>query len=376
MFPGEVLGLPTHTVSQAIDLIASGSVDGRAIAVAGYWDPGPLLSCPAIPGTYITTLQGYCNGAVLTETEQHLRYSKSDSLGGEYGTLPRTGPLLDTHVLETPIWSVLEHAADAAPSVPGPDPGEQLMTEVPVVLVGHTGDPRIWACPAGAVRSTCRTTFVIDRVAWLDGQALGVQLEEAQGRQLTSADVEEQVAALLPDSGHVLSIQSADPTDADDIEPRLAPDPDHAVWITRSIAGDVDANGTSPIQEIIIDDHDGSVVTQQPLASAPGYAPALLILQYTSLDLTGKADPPYFEVDNASGALVHAGYLGKTVVLDAGHYTLKAWLAKTDHSVPVGDPHDGCTVALDLTAGAQVVERATSPATGPCEWAPSDLTTP
>ncbi|MEO8208673.1 MAG: hypothetical protein ABI598_06530, partial [Chloroflexota bacterium] len=53
-FPSEVAALPVISVADAVELLKSGELDGRAIAVAGYYDEF-TPSCPD-PGRYIGPL--------------------------------------------------------------------------------------------------------------------------------------------------------------------------------------------------------------------------------------------------------------------------------------------------------------------------------
>jgi hypothetical protein len=54
------------------------------------------------------------------------------------------------------------------------------------------------------------------------------------------------------------------------------------------------------------------------------------------------------------------------VVLDAGHYTVRAWLPKA--------PTAGCSVDLDLVSGTETTYRADFDRSGRCEWVPAKIT--
>ena len=72
-FPDEILNLPIHSVSEAIALREAGTLDGRAVAVAGYWaEPVTPPECPA-PSIDSPLTEPCATGfAALMEQPEHI----------------------------------------------------------------------------------------------------------------------------------------------------------------------------------------------------------------------------------------------------------------------------------------------------------------
>jgi hypothetical protein len=66
-FPSEVDGMPTISIGDAKALLAADRLDGRAVAVWGYWIATMIPSCPA-PGRWISPLESYCHFDVFSDT--------------------------------------------------------------------------------------------------------------------------------------------------------------------------------------------------------------------------------------------------------------------------------------------------------------------
>src|SRR3990172_10538692 len=58
-FPNQASGMPVISVGDALDLAGSGEIDGRAMAVGGWWLSDLAWSCPW-PGRDTLPIEGYC----------------------------------------------------------------------------------------------------------------------------------------------------------------------------------------------------------------------------------------------------------------------------------------------------------------------------
>ena len=309
----ENLALPVLSVGQLVDLIASGRVDGRAIAVGGYWaDPGPV-PCPYRPD------EGFgndCGLRVLMETDQKLGSSTGN--GSSWGA-PEP-PFIRPYTMETTgLTSVTVDMSNGDPFV---RPARR------VVVIGHVGDPRAYGCTLTTV-DDCRHRFVVDRVTWVDGKDvdLTAQFDPYVVRPtMTEADAIAAVESASPAGSPPLVVLGTTAAEAARVDPRIRVGVDGAVWIGQSLVGDPDADGTSTITETVVDDATGAVLQKRPLAVDPGYAPAVLTL-VDDHGGEGNPDTGFVAVDLPDGTPLLTGSAGSFVV-DAGDYSLRAWLAR------------------------------------------------
>ena len=142
-FPTSILGLPVHTVAGMHQLANVGKLDGRFVAVAGYWKQ---LALPCAYQPHLPVLLGYCAGGAFEDTIEAAQ-------GGN-------------NRLAAPV---------IAPETSGSIGSPSDVTGQPqaVVLIVHAADSRTWQC-AAQDRATCHARLVIDEVAWIDGSATGV----------------------------------------------------------------------------------------------------------------------------------------------------------------------------------------------------------
>jgi hypothetical protein len=159
--PLQVLGMDVLTIGDAIAVRDSGSSD--EIAVSGWYDAPPLgfVRCPAGRDTGPQWLYGTCEDAFrwLMATPEPL-VNVTDASGSARGP---TGP-----AVQLAFPAVL-------PPQPNGLPRSGSSTPLPAVLVGHFNDRRSSRCTGKASApfpdrvAECRSRFVVDAVAWLNG---------------------------------------------------------------------------------------------------------------------------------------------------------------------------------------------------------------
>lgn len=159
--PRQVLGLDVLTIADAIAVRDGGSSD--EIAVAGWYDAPPLgfVKCLAGRDTGPPWLYGLCEDAFrwLMAAPQPL----VNVTGSSGSARAPTGPAVQ---LAFPAVS---------PPQPNGLPTSGSSTPLPAVLVGHFNDRRSSRCTGKSTApfpdrvAECRSRFVVDAVAWLNG---------------------------------------------------------------------------------------------------------------------------------------------------------------------------------------------------------------
>ena len=144
-FPATVGGMPVVSVAQAATLLDAGNLDGRAIAVAGYYF-SVAMPCPA-PQGYVGPLEGWCRRVAFAD----------DAAGATMCTYGADA--MECHAPPSGVrlapWFV--------PETSGPLP-QLEHAPVPLVLVGHADDARQLQC-SPETQAECADAFVVDRVA-------------------------------------------------------------------------------------------------------------------------------------------------------------------------------------------------------------------
>ncbi len=335
-FPKEIVGMPVQTVAQALTLIASGRLDGRSAAVAGYYD-SEGLPCPypePYPQSRETVLNGYCHLTTLRDAAT----SPFDDLSN-----PIPGIGLEPFLLAGTSGS---DALDAHLST---SPG---LMPVPVIFIGHVADPRAWQCFA-ELRAECRQTFVVDLVAWVDGSPTAVP-------SLAGA-----LAGAEPGSS-VVSVTALTASDVPSIDPRIQFADDSAVSLA-SVRGPVDADGTAQMSHVVVDDASGAVLATKSLVDDPAYAPGLLVVSSVDRDRNEAPNPRvHFSVQRAgtdilTGVIEIDQFAGSVLpaALEPGDYGLRAWY--TSGSDGTGTPTDVCDTTITIGSGDEIALTATWP---------------
>ncbi len=151
-----VLGLPVLTVADAI-AVRDGGVDGREIAVRGWYRDAPAVPCPNLLGQLVIyQLDATCPEQFmwLMQDPEALHVVSGDI----DTTAPPVGPALNPEMegLDTG-WIPARTGVAPAPLVD-------------VLMVGHFDDRRASLCRGAEQR--CRDRFVVDRVSSADGVLL------------------------------------------------------------------------------------------------------------------------------------------------------------------------------------------------------------
>ena len=287
VFPAEAAGLPVVSVADAAAMIASGRLDGRAVAVAGYYAQ-VAMSCP-YPGRYIGPLVSWCGFTAFTDRRDDARLCRPDGDNGTTCSPPTATSLSPILVSET---------GGAIPSLGGG------LDPVPLVLVGHTGDARQWRCTE-ETQSACARAFVVDRVAWADGHAVPLSApqtgDRTSGRPIAPRMTLAQAAADAGVGDNLLTGAAFRAGDIASVDPRENLAGDEVVWLLRSIAPG--AGPTRPVTEQIVDDTTGKLIDSRPLPLDAAYRPARLWQSATvhGLDCCAGRELAFYRVASSDG---------------------------------------------------------------------------
>jgi len=305
------------TVAQMRTLAATGALDGRFAAVAGYWMQY-ALPCPFQP--HAAPISGFCAGGAF-----------SDSLAdvSSYTGSPHPTPLV---MPETSNSNLLQTAVANGPAA--------------VVFVVHAADSRYWQCPSSD-RNDCAQNLVIDRVAWVNGQEAVLESPNpnliASGEQLVMAF---QVPA----------------TSMNDVDPRFNGEADGQVWYGRTAYGQPDAYGTTAGVTREVSVATSAIVDERTLAVSDKYLPGRVVLDVSQSGLQPENTTAQFAIVDGATDVV-SGDLGMQtppITIYAATYTLKASLAATT-----------CSEQIAVAAGSDVTFFAKF-SKNSCRWQPTD----
>ncbi len=364
-FPADAFGLPVRNVASALDLVAHDGAAGREIAVAGYWNmPSFPYSCPPGPD-YGTGAVPDCLLMYLADSDLHLGvYSNPSDPSTLTQWSPATGPAL------RPVIDAEAEGTVEAIWAGVPFNAPVRIAARRVVVVGHVGDPRAWAC-VYTPTSQCMANFVLDRVVWVEGQvSTATTVPPSYPRKepptLSPEAAVELAKAAFP-SGTVLTVLPIEAASAHTIDPRIRAGLSGFVWIARAIDGPADASGTAPLDEVVIDDSTGQVLQRMSVASSADYQPATVVLS------GGRGNGGTFDVELPDGTVIMTGGTSGSAqapaVLEAGDYRILAWAGNAPPSNP---PAGACTRDIHVRAleHASFVASFGGPTydTGPCTW--------
>ena len=351
----EVFGMPVHTVSEVVAMQDAGSLDGRAVAVRGYWTNEPPLPCAAPPSNQ-PPLERYCTSPVLTEGDQHL-------LGADgYTWTSPVAPFIEPRNVSDSVGTDALYAQ--LPGVQGSNSAPRR-----VILVGHEGDPRAWQCRAPD-RQGCETAFVLDRVVSVEATLIDPAPQQSDVTPTkTAAAVQAILVAALP-GAQLVSLVPVNTADAPTIDPRFRIGIDGVAWIARMAVGPVGPDGSTSMNEVVVGDASGTVLQQLAF-------PVSFSEPFASIRLGGDGGNPgrfnatWYEVDGAGAVAILAGLLGYStpaVTIEPGTYTLRAWIGPLKTGV-AGQRREECH--MDLTAGisAELAFTATwQGGAAACQW--------
>ena len=385
-FPSEVAGLPVISVASADELLRSGKLDGRAVAVVGYYDQF-TPSCP-YPGRYVGPLEGWCRFVAFTDSRATAQLCQPEGSNGMSCSQPSGTNLAPFFMTETSgnAWSWLTGGATGKTAA--------------LVLVGHAGDARQWQCTA-ATQAECASAFVVDRIAWAEGQGLPPTAPETggqdSGKVITPRMTLGQVAAAVGLGDDLLTGAPFRRADIATIDPRWNFAGDDIVWLVRSLvpAAQSGAGETRPENVWLVDDANGRVIDSHPLMLDPNYLPARLSQMATVHGVECCAGDvfPFYRVVSGDGSVVHeglvsggssggsgyttygGGYGSGVLVLPAGRYSITVWLATYERGV-AGTPRDECSTQVTLRPLDDVALDADYPPNKACTFQPAPSPSP
>src|SRR5215213_2727159 len=321
-----VADMPAVTVADATQLLATGLLAGRAVAVAGFWEE-MTPSCP-MPEREPSELEGWCRMIAFADADPHMCQRIGDNALSCSGG--RSGPLKPIPVTET--------------SRPG-DVVTRPAEAQRIVVIGHSTDPRLWHC-APDLRNQCAQAFVVDYMALPD--QLAVEIRPPDNGVPTRMKLADAEVAADVNPGAVIAAAAVKASDVASIDPRFNLAGDQTIWLLRSIRQVADqTSSTRPMSVTIVDDATGSVVGSADVDIAPDFAPARLAIDARRPATNGSDGiAAFFRVDGSDGDAIAGGAIGGgrqfgnpgftqhgpgiPLILPAGEYVLSVWLAQID----------------------------------------------
>jgi len=366
VFPATVLGMRVVSVAETRGLLAAGAIEGREVAVGGYFSQSEP-PCPP-PEGYFGSLEDWCHFVAFADTiEAATMCTSIGSNGGSCELKPSAPPV---------PWIMQETSGGDSPLVfGGPGP-------VAVVFVGHAADARQFQC---LDEERCAQQFVVDRVAWAGGADLPLEATQASYFPLDSqphpALTLDQLASTVGVSAGLLTAALVSPDDVASVEPRWNVAGSDLLWFVRTLgAADSTANSDDPTragQEWLVDDATGAVLESGSLALDPTYAPARVWFQAArgSDHLSNELDRrvPAYEVFQVTDQLLHAGHVsGSTqgrpglitygssmLALAPGGYTVQFWLPDASADASQRDPaYPFCSADYTVSASEDLTVQA------------------
>jgi hypothetical protein len=357
--------MPVVSVSQAVDMLERGDLDGRVVAIAGYFSRA-VLSCPAPMMRYTGPLEGWCQFVAFADDVA------SATLCTFTGNSTACRLPTSTHL--TPFFMPESSGAFKAASEGTP---------TPLVLIGHAGDARQWHCAADT-QEACRQALVVDRIAWANGEDVPLTApgpwDQTTSERLVPRLTVDQATAVLGLGDQVLLAAAFRAGDIRTVDPRWNLAGDDIMWIVRSIGTDASADATRSVTVSLLDDATGNLVEAHDLALGAAYRPARLwtIASATGLECCAGDLFPFHMVRSSDGTVVHDGIVsggaygrddtttygpGLPLLLRPGTYEVTVWLASLDGEV-TGRPTEECSTEVSLRALDDLMLEARFPAAG------------
>jgi len=256
--------LTVQSVAAAIGAFTAGAYpDEGLIAVGGWLELAFPLSCPFDPtNPHPALLERVCGWMyhVLSEKPQALAtvIDNGNGSGTVFGRDP-TGAYIEPRQGPGAAVNVAVHDHPARTGN-GYDPR-------PAILVGHFHDARAILCPPKQ-QTMCDGEFVVDQVAWVDGETLGPTFffGSYTGAPLTprldEPGVEAAAQTVMPASSTVVWASGLPAADLAEVDPRpmLHVPPTTAVWFVRYTTAPTGSTPAGGSGWLVLDDATGSVI--------------------------------------------------------------------------------------------------------------------
>jgi hypothetical protein len=374
-FPTSVLGLPVISVAQAKRLADAGEIDGRVVAVAGfYFSETPHCYSATFNGAQLEWTCRIAGFADSPKAAQQCTYFK-DGMSCQMPPDPSAPEFMPDTLDGSQAWGI---------GIP-----------VPVVFLLHSDDPRSLDCTPSHT-SECAAKFVADRVVWADGHDVAPDQYPVYDRYSDTMPSPtrslDQVSQAIGEDLVVVSAVATRANDVRTIEPRWNMAGDELLWTVKTVAsGAQPADPVSDATIWLVDDATGAVLKSQPFPLASEFAPARLWVQAVLNGFPDDSDnpiTPQYSVasdgtDLQSGALNgdrlstdEATTYGPDapMVLDPGTYTVGAWL---DGDTVGNLATTSCSTEIALRTAADISLKAEFTPGNPCTWdAPAAPTFP
>jgi hypothetical protein len=362
--------MPVVTVAQATQLRDSGQLNGRDVAVGG-WFVEEFPPCAPVLGVYTSALED-CEIASFADSKETAEVCPNGACH-----------LGHTDMAPWLLNDTLQGITDYG--------GADDVSPIPVVVIGHAADPRAWDClPVNEDR--CWRDFVADQIAWPVGNGFQQSFSAydcTYARKLAPMMNLNSVAAALGTDEQMTSAAATTLNCVATIEPRWNRTGSQVVWVVHSVPTQSDAaDPTRPVTVSLVDDATGTVIDRQSLAIAGDSKPARLWVTATrhNVDPNDHVDfGAFLRISDQGGATLEDDELGgvygnraslvagpDVVLLDPGSYLLDAWLAHRSSDYPPsgtpGPPIGECTSEHTFFAGDDVLLNADYQGHHDCTW--------
>jgi hypothetical protein len=317
--------MPVHTVAEMRELIGTATVDGRFIAVAGYWS-WQGIPCPYLP--HASPITGFCSGVSFSDAPQR----------------PEFGYIGDSDIVavpETLNGNLLSQSQTE--NAPGA-----------VVVIGHRGDARAAQCV-----SNCQGTLVIDNVAWVNGS-------------LTPDPNSGPFASAVMPGEQLLAAIETDSALMNDVDPRLIGQSTGVVRFVRVATTAPDVDGLRDGRVRLVRPGTSITVAELPLRVEDDYDPARLILDLGPHSYYENNRTQMVTVSRPGSVLLEGalGYGITPLLLESGDYQLHGWVRNAAEEIVDGVE---CDLEIAPTASEHLAFEAKFSKSG-CKWSTEDST--
>jgi hypothetical protein len=369
--PTTVMGMPVLTVAQASQLLDNGELNGRAVAVSGYFYSASGLGVIPPGGPLLNPAPSYFVTFTDSPVDAVLCHSKGNETSCRFTPdgVPYLTPFFMTET--NALSAISEYQARGQP--------------VNIVAIGHAGDARLLQClPPN--EAECARAFVVDRVAWVAGHDIPVAAADPYlDPPISPAKMTlTEVVGAIGLGDEVLTAVAIDAARVSTIDPRWNFVGDNIAWVVRSLQPDQSVSGPTRGETVwLVDDSTGKLLGSHDLALPSIYPPRLWI-EGTTHGLTNCFYEPFYRIEAGNTVLSEAsvgacrtGTGDATTfeprlpeVLDPGTYSVSAWLAHQAADGTTGPSMGECSTEVTLIAGDNVMLGADFPVHQACTFGP------